>query len=134
MDKKMIRLIDNNSKATEVDEPHYTYTERLSFDARDNGGFARWDIEFAAPNRKGERMRLSITSGQLYQHLFKRGDDTLHLNVETYVYDSHGNCFGRYNPLVNYATHTVNVEKIYVDTDANRKRLISEVGELFYSA
>ena len=130
----MIRLIDNNNKVTEVDEPHFTYTERLSFDNRDKSGFARWDIEFAAPNRKGERMRLSVTSGCLYSHLFKRGDDTLHLNVETYVYDSHGNCFGRYNPLINYARHSVNVEKIFTDTDANRKRLVNEVGELFYAA
>lgn len=131
----MIRLIDNNNtKVTEVDEPHYACTERLSFDARDKGGFARWEIEFTAPNRKGERMRLFITSGHLYQHLFKRGDDTLHLSVETYVYDSHGNCFGRYNPLINYATHSVNVEKIFADTDVNRKRLVNEVGELFYSA
>lgn len=129
----MIRLIDNN-KATEVDEPHCTYTERLSFDNRNNGGFARWDIEFTAPNRKGERMCLSITSGHPYQHFFKRGDDTLRLSVETYVYDSHGNCFGRYNPMVNYARHTVNVEKIFADTEANRKRLINEVGELFYAA
>lgn len=130
----MIRLIDNNNKAIEADYQHCAYTERLVFDNRDKGGFARWDIEFTAPNRKGERMRLSITSGQLYQHLFKRGDDTLHLNVETYVYDSHGNCFGRYNPLIDYARNTVNVEKIFADTDANRKRLISEVGELFYAA
>ena len=131
----MIRLVDNNNnKAIEVGEPHYTYTERLSFDARDKGGFARWGIEFTAPNRKGERMRLSITSGHLYPHLFKRGDDTLHLNVETYVYDSHGDCFGRYNPLINYVRHTVNVDKILADTDANRKRLIDEVGELFYAA
>ena len=130
----MIRLTDNNNKATEADHQHCTYMERLSFDNRDKGGFARWDIEFAAPNRKGERMRLSITSGHLYQHLFRRGDDTLRLNVETYVYDSHGNCFGRYNPLINYARNTVNVEKIFADTDANRKRLISEVGELFYAA
>lgn len=121
----MNMVIDNNNK---------TYTERLSFDARNNGGFARWDIEFTAPNRKGERMRLFITSGHLYQHLFKRGDDTLHLDVKTYVYDSHGNCFGRYNPLINYARKTVNVEKIFADTDANRKRLINEVGELFYAA
>lgn len=131
----MIRLIDdNNSKAIEADCEHYTYTERLSFDNRDKGGFARWEIEFTAPNRKGERMCLTITSGRLYQHLFKRGDDTLHLSVETYVYDSHGNCFGRYNPTVNYARHSVNVEKILADTDANRKRLINEVGELFYTA
>lgn len=130
----MIRLIDNNNKVTEVDEPHYSYTERLSFDNRDKGGFACWNIEFAAPNRKGERMCLTITSGQLYQHLFKRGDDTLHFSVETYVYDSHGNCFGRYNPTVNYARHSVNAEKILADTDANRKRLINEVGELFYTA
>lgn len=131
----MIRLIDNNNnKATEVDEPHCAYTERLVFDNRDKGGFARWDIEFVAPNRKGERMRLSVTSGHLYPHLFKRGDDALRLNVETYVYDSRGNCFGRYNPLINYARHTVNVEKIFADTEANRKRLISEVGGLFYAA
>lgn len=130
----MIRLIDNNNKATEVDYPHYTYMERLSFDDRDKGGFARWDIEFTAPNRKGERMRLSIMSGHPYSHLFKRGDDTLRLSMETYVYDSRGNCFGRYNPLINYARHTVNVEKIFADTDANRKRLVSEVGELFYAA
>ena len=50
----MNMVIDNNNK---------TYTERLSFDARNNGGFARWDIEFTAPNRKGEQMHLSITSG-----------------------------------------------------------------------
>lgn len=130
----MIRLTDNNNKATEVDYQNCAYVERLSFDARDKGGFARWDIEFTAPNRKGERMRLSITSGHLYSHLFKRGDDTLRLNVETYVYDSRGNCFGRYNPLINYARHMVNVEKIFADTDANRKRLISEVSELFYTA
>ena len=130
----MIRLTGNNNKATEVDYQHCTYTERLSFDARDKGGFARWDIEFVAPNRKGERLRLSVTSGYPYSHLFKRGDDTLRLNVETYVYDSHGNCFGRYNPLINYARHSVNVEKIFADTDANRKRLIGEVGELFYTA
>lgn len=130
----MIRLTDNSNKVTEADYQNCAYTERLSFDARDKGGFARWDIEFVAPNRKGERMRLSVTSGYLYSHLFKRGDDTLRLNVETYVYDSHGNCFGRYNPLINYARNTVNVEKIFADTDANRKRLISEVGELFYSA
>lgn len=130
----MIRLIDNNNKAIEADCEHCAYTERLSFDARDKGGFARWDIEFTAPNRKGERMRLSVTSGHLYSHLFKRGDGTLRLNVETYVYDSHGNCFGRYNPLINYVRHTVNVEKILADTDANRKRLISEAGELFYAA
>lgn len=129
----MIRLTDNN-KATEADCQNCAYIERLSFDARDKGGFARWEIEFTAPNRKGERMRLFITSGHLYQHLFKRGDDTLHLAVETYVYDSHGNCFGRYNPLINYATHSVNVEKIFADTDANRKRLVNEVGELFYVA
>nr|DAG11800.1 MAG TPA: hypothetical protein [Caudoviricetes sp.] len=130
----MIRLIDNNNKATEVDYQHYTYTERLSFDARDEGGFARWDIEFTAPNRKGERMRLSVTSGHLFQHLFKRGDDALRLNVETYVYDSHGNCFGCYNPLIDYARNTVIVEKILADTETNRKRLIGEVGELFYAA
>ena len=130
----MIRLTDNNNnKATEVDYQNCAYMERLSFDARDKGGSARWVIEFTAPNRKGERMRFSITSGHLYPHLFKRGDDTLRLNVETYVYDSRGNCFGRYNPLINYARHTVNVEKIFADTDANRKRLISEVGELFYA-
>lgn len=129
----MIRLTDNNNKAIEVDHQNCAYMERLSFDARDKGGFARWEIEFTAPNRKGERMRLFITSGHPYPHLFKRGDDTLRLNVETYVYDSHGNCFGRYNPLINYARHTVNVEKIFADTDANRKRLISEVGELFYA-
>ena len=70
---KMIRLIDNNnSKAIEADCEHYTCAERLSFDNRDKGGFARWEIEFTAPNRKGERMRLFITSGHLYQHLFKR--------------------------------------------------------------
>ena len=130
----MIRLTDNSNKVTEVDCQNCAYTEHLSFDDRDKGGFARWDIEFTAPNRKGERMCLSITSGHLYQHLFKRGDDTLHLNVETYVYDSRGNCFGRYNPLINYARHTVNIEKILADTDANRKRLIDEVGELFYAA
>ena len=131
----MIRLIDNNnSKAIEADCEHYTYTERLSFDNRDKGGFARWEIELTAPNRKGERMRLFITSGLLFRHLFKRGDDTLHFNVETYVYDSHGNCFDRYNPLINYARHTVNAEKILADTEANRKRLIGEVGELFYAA
>lgn len=118
-------VIDNNNK---------TYTERLSFDDRNNGGCARWDIEFTAPNRKGERMRLSITSGHPYSHLFKRGDDTLRLCVETYVRDSHGNCFGRYNPLIDYARNTVNVEKIFADTDANRKRLVDEVGELFYAA
>ena len=129
----MIRLTDNN-KATEADCQNCAYMERLSFDARDKGGFARWEIEFTAPNRKGERMRLFITSGHLYQHLFKRGDDTLHLDVETYVYDSHGDCFGRYNPLINYATRSVNVEKIFADTDANRKRLVNEVGELFYAA
>lgn len=121
----MNTVIDNNNK---------TYTERLSFDARNNGGFARWDIEFTAPNRKGERMHLYITSCHPYPHLFKRGDDTLRLNVETYVYDAHGNCFGRCNPLINYSRHTVNVEKIFADTDANRKRLIGEVGELFYAA
>lgn len=131
----MIRLIDdNNNKANEADRQHCAYTERLSFDARDKGGFARWDIEFTALNRKGERMCLSITSGHPYRHLFKRGDDTLRLNVETYVYDSRGNCFGRYNPLIDYARHSVNVEKILADTDANRKRLINEVGELFYAA
>ena len=129
----MIRLTDNN-KATEADCQNCAYMERLSFDARDKGGFARWEIEFTAPNRKGERMRLFITSGHLYQHLFKRGDDTLHLGVETYVYDSHGNCFGRYNPLINYATRSVNVEKIFADTNANRKRLVNEVGKLFYAA
>ena len=130
----MIRLTDNSNKVIEADCQNYAYTERLSFDNRDKGGFARWDIEFTAPNRKGERMRLSIASGPLYQQVFKRGDDTLHLSVETYVYDSHGNCFGRYNPLINYARHSVNVEKILADTEANRKRLISEVGELFYAA
>jgi hypothetical protein len=132
----MIRLIDNNNKATEVknEAADYTYAERLSFDHRDEGGLARWDIEFAAPNRKGERMRLFIMSGHLFSHLFECGDDTLRLIVETCVYDSHGNCFGRYNPLINYAKHTVNVEKIFADTEANRKRLISEVGELFYAA
>lgn len=130
----MIRLIDNNNKATEVDEPHYTYTERLSFDARDKGGSARWEIEFTDLNRKGERMRLFITSDYACQHLFKHGDDTLRLFVETYVYDSRGRCFGRYNPLIDYARHSINVEKILADTDANRKRLVDEVGELFYAA
>ncbi len=43
-------------------------------------------------------------------------------------------CFGRYNPLIDYARNTVDVKKILADTDANRKRLISEVGELFYAA
>ena len=130
----MIRLIDNNNKATEVDYQHCAYTERLSFDARDKGGFARWDIEFTALNRKGERMRLFITSDHACQHLFKHGGDTLRLFVETYVYDSQGHCFGRYNPLIDYARHSINVEKILADTDANRKRLIDEVGELFYAA
>ena len=130
----MIRLTDNSNKVTESDYQNCAYTERLSFDARDKGGFARWDIEFTAPNRKGERMCLSVTSGHPYSHLFKRGDDTLRLNVKTYVYDSHGHCFGRYNPLINYARNTVNVDKILADTDANRKRLIGEVEKLFYAA
>lgn len=129
-----MKTIDETYKAIEADYQHCAYTERLVFDNRDKGGFARWDIEFAAPNGKGERMHLDITASHPYPQLFERGDDTLRLSVETYVYDSHGNCFGRYNPMVNYARQTVNVEKILADTDANRKRLISEVGELFYSA
>lgn len=129
-----MKTIYETHKAIEADYQHCAYTERLVFDNRDKGGFARWDIEFAAPNGKGERMHLDITSGHPYPQLFERGDDTLRLSVETYVYDSHGNCFGRYNPMVNYARQTVNVEKILADTDANRKRLISEVGELFYAA
>lgn len=51
-----METIDETYKAIEADYQHCTYTERLVFDHRDKGGFARWDIEFAAPNSKGERM------------------------------------------------------------------------------
>ncbi|MGE8597659.1 hypothetical protein [Bifidobacterium bifidum] len=58
-----METIDETYKAIEADYQHCTYTERLSFDARDKGGFARWDIGFAAPNGKGERMHCRTPHG-----------------------------------------------------------------------
>lgn len=75
------------------------------------------------PNFKRGLMHLWLKEGVVRKFM------TTTLHLQTYYYDDHGNCIGRYNPQVKYGTkfNTVNFDYLLEATEENELFLIKEV-------
>lgn len=91
---------------------------------------------FNDKNSKGERIEIEFTKieNDYKRHLinlwYKEGFIKEKLenywNVEVYVYDEKGNCYGKYNPQISSGTK-INFEWIIDATEENKKRILHEI-------
>ena len=98
------------------------------------------------PNKKGETMQFSISEcedpkfkNSLPKLWKKHGymDRVLktYLSIHTYVTDTNGDCWGRYNPqLKQRNNHEINFEWMFENTEENKQKLINEVIRRFEEA
>lgn len=97
----------------------------------------RYECEFT--NNKGERVLLWINKTK-HDRKFKRGLMNLWIkagymkkfipetwNIDTYVYDSEGNCRRKYNPQITADGRKINFEWMIEATPENLQKIISEV-------
>lgn len=100
---------------------------------------------FAEPNAKGERLVIEISKNKdndsknsIPKLWHKNGytDKVLgeYWSIQTYVRDTEGNCFGRYNPQHKINKCEINFDWMLEATDQNLQKLIDEVYRLFYTA
>ncbi|WP_315069283.1 hypothetical protein [uncultured Clostridium sp.] len=108
----------------------------------------RWFYSFTDVNDKGEKLIIELTKctdsslPKSLPKLWRKGgyiDRVLetYWSIQTYVEDTEGNCFGRYNPqhkLNEAGRAVINFDWMFEATEENRKKLINEVYQLFSSA
>lgn len=108
----------------------------------------RWFYSFTDLNEKGEKLIIELskcsddTSSKSLPKLWKKHgymDRVLETYwcIETYVKDSEGNSYGRYNPqhTSNELGHAViDFDWMFEATENNKEKLINEVFRLFSSA
>jgi len=108
----------------------------------------RWFYTFAEPNAKGERLVIEVCkctnsggSNALPVLWHKHGytDKVLetYWSIDTFVRDTEGNCYGRYNPQHELREDgkgmVINFEYMLEATEGNKEKLLDEVLETFYS-
>jgi hypothetical protein len=111
---------------------------------------SRWFYTFTEPNSKGEKIMVEfvkcisdLNNKNSALYIWKKAgyiDKLLetYWNIEVYVYDTEGNCWGRYNPQVklseNGKRYVINFDWLLEATEENKQRLIDEVYRLVSSA
>jgi hypothetical protein len=108
----------------------------------------RWFYNFTEPNAKGETLTIELShctnsggSHALPVLWNKKGyiDRVLetYWSIETYVKDTEGNCYGRYNPQSKLSEDgkrtVINFDWIFEATEENKEKLLDEVVKIFYS-
>lgn len=102
------------------------YTTRYTFAPRTAAGetlvvdFTRCE----SSNSAGDLARLWHKNGYTSRVL------PTHWAVSTYVTDTDGHCWGRYNPTVKPCTHKLDFEWVLEATDDNRVALLNEIMRL----
>ena len=109
----------------------------------------RWFYTFTEPNDKGEKIlvELSLCTNSGSSHALpilwkKHGaiDRILetYWSIETYVTDTEGNCWGRYNPQTKLSEDgkraVINFDWMFEATEENKEKLIDEVYRLASAA
>jgi len=101
-----------------------------------------WLYIFTEPNAKGEKMVLEVfknkdidSKNSIPKLWHKKGYTNKVLeeywSIQTYVKDTEGNSFGRYNPQNKPNKCEINFDWILEATDENLQKLINEVYRLF---
>lgn len=114
----------------------------------------RWFYTFAEPNAMGETLVMELSKNEdnpkwknSLPKLWKKEGYTdkvleTYWSISTYVRDTEGACFGRYNPQVKVELNpktgnphpVINFGWMFEATEENKKKLIDEVYRLFSSA
>ena len=106
-------------------------------------------IHVTEPNEKGETLLIELSEctnpggRNALPVLWKKHGfidrvlDT-YISIHTYVTDSEGNCYGRYNPQTKLSDdgkrNVINFDWMFENTEENRQKLIDECIRLFESA
>jgi len=109
-------------------------------------GKNRWFYTFTDLNAKGEKVMIEfvkcvpdLTNKNSLPYLWQKAGYTDKLletywSIEVYVYDTEGNCWGRYNPQVKLSEdrkrHVINFDWLLEATEENKQKLIDEVYRL----
>ena len=111
-------------------------------------GSLTW-IHVTEPNEKGEKLLIELSEcknpggkNSLPVLWKKHGciDRVLetYICINTYVTDTEGNCFGRYNPQTKISEdgkrHVINFDWMFENTEENKQKLINECIRIFESA
>ena len=111
-------------------------------------GSLSW-IHVTVPNKKGEKLLIELSEcknpggkNALPVLWYKAGytDKILdtYISIHTYVTDSDGNCYGRYNPQTKLSEdgkrNVINFNWMLENTEENKQKLINECIRLFESA
>lgn len=114
----------------------------------------RWFYYFTEPNAKGETLTIELTKCEdepnwknSNSKRWKKNGYTdrvleTYWSISTYIRDTEGNCYGRYNPqhTTEYNPETdsirpvINFEWMFEATEENKEKLIDEVYRLFSTA
>jgi hypothetical protein len=109
----------------------------------------RWFFNFTDTNAKGEKITVELSkcsnphcNNSLPNLWFKHGyvDRVLetYWSVETYVTDTEGACWGRYNPQTKLSKDgkrvVINFDWMFEATEENKENILNEVYRLFSSA
>lgn len=113
----------------------------------------RWFYKFMEPNSKGETLTIELskcrnTGGtNSLPYLWKKKGYTNRIlttywSISTYVRDTEGACYGRYNPQTKVEVNpetgnphpVINFDWMFEATEENKQKLIDEVYRLFSSA
>lgn len=102
----------------------------------------RTRYSFERKNIKGERIVVELTRINCSDHNFmelwvKHGYMKRMLpdywNIDVYVHDREGYCWGRYNPQIRKDTRKINFDWILEATEENKEKILEEVKRRAYS-
>lgn len=104
-----------------------------------------WWYKFTEANKKGETLiiELSLNTNSGGSHslpvLWKQHghiDRVLetYWGIQTYVRDTEGRCYGRYNPQSKQGKCEINFDWMFEATEDNKEKLIDEIYRLFSTA
>lgn len=106
-------------------------------------------IHVTEPNAKKETLLIELSECEnpggknaipvlWHKHGFTDRVLDTYICIHTYVTDSEGNCFGRYNPQTKLSEdgkrHVINFNWMFENTEENKQKLIDECIRLFESA
>ena len=105
---------------------------------------SRWFYKFIEKNSKCEALTIELTKcidndmkNSLPKLWYKKGYTDKYLDtywcINTYVKDSEGNSYGRYNPTIK-AGHTIDFDWTLEATEENKEILLNEVYNRFITA
>ena len=111
-------------------------------------GSLTW-IHVTEPNEKGEKLLIELSECEnpggknalpvlWKKHGFIDRVLDAYICIHTYVTDTEGNCYGRYNPQTKLSDdgkrHVINFDWMFENTEENKQKLIDECIRIFESA